>query len=79
MLFEVGKWDSKIDISGPCIQSEYKLESNFRGVVDIYLVECPFVVQCDFGYHDRGSVELPLGWRHCLVTLKGKNDPNHPG
>ena len=49
VLFEVRKWDSKIDLSGPCIPSEYEVESKFRGVVDISLVECPFVVHHDFG------------------------------
>ena len=49
VLFEVGKWDSKTDISGPCIPSDYELESTFRGVVDISLVECSFVVHHDFG------------------------------
>ena len=44
MLFEVCKWDTKIDISGPCIPSEYELESTFRGLVDVSLVEYPFVV-----------------------------------
>ena len=49
VLFEVGEWDSKFDLSGPCIPSDYELESTFRGVVDISLVECPFVVHRDFG------------------------------
>ena len=49
VLFEVRKWDSKIDLSRPCIPSDYELESTFRGVVDISLLECPFVVHCDFG------------------------------
>ena len=49
VLFEVGKRDSKIDLSGPCITSYYELEFNLRGVVDISLVERPFVVHCDFG------------------------------
>ena len=44
-----GKWDSKINLYGPCISSDYELESTFRGVVDIYLVECPFLVHYDFG------------------------------
>ena len=49
VLFEVGKWDSKIDIYGPCILYDYELEYNFRGLVDVSLVECPFVVHHDFG------------------------------
>ena len=49
VLFEVGKWDSKIGLYGPCILSDYELESTFRGVVDISLVEFPFVVHSDFG------------------------------
>ena len=49
MLFEVGKWDSKIELLGPCITSDYELESTFRGVVDIYLVKFPSVFHCDFG------------------------------
>ena len=48
VLFEVRKWDSKIDLYGPCIPSDYELESIFRGVVDVSLVESPFVVYCDF-------------------------------
>ena len=48
VLFEVGKWDSKIDLSGPSIPPDYELESTFRGVVDVSLVECPFVVHRDF-------------------------------
>ena len=48
VLFEDGKWDSKINISGTWILSYYKLESNFRGVVDVSLVEFPFVVHRDF-------------------------------
>ena len=49
VLFEVEKWDRKIDLSGPCIMSEYELEYTFRGVVDISLLECPFVVHFEFG------------------------------
>ena len=49
VLFEVRKWDSKIDLSEPCIPSEYELESTFRGVLDISLVELPFVVHRDLG------------------------------
>ena len=49
VLFEVGKWDSKIDIYGPWVTSDYELESNFRWVVDISLVEYPFVVHSEFG------------------------------
>ena len=49
VIFEVGKWDSKINPSGTCILSDYELEFKFRGVVDISLVECPFVVHRDFG------------------------------
>ena len=48
VLFEVRKWDSKINLSVPCITSDYELESTFRDVVDISLVECPFVVHRDF-------------------------------
>ena len=48
VLFEVWKWDTKIDLSGPCIPSDYELESTFRGVVDVSLVELPFVVHRDF-------------------------------
>ena len=48
MLFEVGKWDSKINLSVTCIPYDYELESNFRGVVDVYLVKLPFVVHSDF-------------------------------
>ena len=48
VLFEVWKWDTKIDLSGPCIPSDYELESTFRGVVDVSLVEFPFVVHRDF-------------------------------
>ena len=48
VLFEVGKWDSKIYLSGPYILSDYELESNFRIVVDIHLVECPFVEHREF-------------------------------
>ena len=49
VLFEVLKWDTKIDLSGPCITSDYELESTFRGVVDVSLVESPLVVHRDFG------------------------------
>ena len=49
MLFEVEKWDSKIDLSGPYIPSNYELESTFRGVVDVPLAEFPFVVHREFG------------------------------
>ena len=49
VLFEVFKWDTKINLSGPCIPSYYELESTFRGVVDVSLVECLFVVHSDFG------------------------------
>ena len=48
MLFEVWKWDTKIDLSGPCITSDYELESTFRGVVDVSLVESPLLVHRDF-------------------------------
>ena len=48
MLFEVGKWDSKIDLSGPCIPSDYELESAFRVLVYASLMECPFVVHLGF-------------------------------
>ena len=43
VLFEVGKWDIENDLSGPFIPPDYELESTFRGVVDIYLVESPLV------------------------------------
>ena len=49
VLFEVWKWDTKIDLSGPCITSDYELESTFRGVVDVSLVESPLVFHRDFG------------------------------
>ena len=49
VMFEVWKWYSKIDLSGPCIPSDYELESTFRGGVDISLVECPLVVHREFG------------------------------
>ena len=49
VLFEFMKWYSKIDLSVPCILSDYELESAFRVVVDISLVEWPFVVHRDFG------------------------------
>ena len=48
MLLEVWKWDTKFDLSVPCIISDYELESTFRGVVDLSLVEFPFVVHRDF-------------------------------
>ena len=48
VLFEVWKWDSKLDLSGTCIPSDYEIESNFRGVVGVSLVELPFMVHCDF-------------------------------
>ena len=47
VLFEVYKWDNKIYLSG--ITSDYELESTFRGVVDVSLVESPFVVHRDLG------------------------------
>ena len=49
MLFEVGKWDSKINISGSCIPSDYEMEFNFRGVADVSLGEYPFVIHHNFG------------------------------
>ena len=49
VLFEVWKWDTKIDLYGHCIPSDYELEYTFRGAVDISLVECLFVVHRDFG------------------------------
>ena len=49
MLFEVWMWDSKIDLSGPCITSYYELESTFRVVVDVSLVGLPFVFHRNFG------------------------------
>ena len=49
VLFEVWKWDTKINIDGNCIPSEYELESIFRGVVYASLVELPFVVHHEFG------------------------------
>ena len=39
VLFEFMKWYSKIDLSVPCILSDYELESKFRGVFVISLVE----------------------------------------
>ena len=54
VLFEVRKWNSKIDLSGPCIQSDYELKFTFRGVVDISLVEFPFVFHRDFGIITEG-------------------------
>ena len=48
MLLEVWKWDTKFDLSVPCIISDYELESTFRGVVDLSLVEFTFVVRRDF-------------------------------
>ena len=47
VLFEVYKWDNQIYLSG--ITSDYELESTFRGVVDVSLVESPFVVHRDLG------------------------------
>ena len=49
VLFEVWKWDCETYLSGPRILSDCELESKFRGVVDVSLVELPFVVQRDFG------------------------------
>ena len=49
VLFEVGKWGSKINIFGTYTPSDYELESNFRGVVDLPIVESPFVVHREFG------------------------------
>ena len=49
MLFEVWKWDTKIYLSGTFITYDYELESTFRGVVDVSLVEFPFVVHRYFG------------------------------
>ena len=48
MLFEVGKWDCEMYFSGPLILSDCELEAKFGGVVDVSLVECPFVVYRDF-------------------------------
>ena len=48
MMFEVWKWYTKIDLSGPCIPSEYEPESTLRGLVDLSLVEFPLVVYRDF-------------------------------
>ena len=48
VMFEVKKWDNKIELSGPYIPFDYELESNFRGIADISLVECPFAVHRDF-------------------------------
>ena len=48
VLFEVWKWYTKIDLSGPCIPSEYEPESTLRGLVDLSLVEFPLVVYRDF-------------------------------
>ena len=49
VLFEVWKWDTKINLSRSCISSDYELESIFRGVVDVYLVEYPLVIHREFG------------------------------
>ena len=49
VIFEVRKWDSKIYLSGPFIPSDYELESTFREVVDVSLVEYPCVFHRDFG------------------------------
>ena len=49
VLFEVWKWDTKIDLSRRCITSDYELESTFRVVVDVSLVESPLVVHRESG------------------------------
>ena len=49
VLFEVWKWDTKTDLSGPWIPSDYELESTLREVVDVYLVEWPLVIHRDYG------------------------------
>ena len=48
VLFEVWKWDTKINLSWPCIPSDYELESTFRLVVDVSLVEFPLVIHSNF-------------------------------
>ena len=49
MLFEVWKCDCEIYFSGPRILSDCEMEAEFRGLVDVYLVELPFVVHREFG------------------------------
>ena len=49
VMFEVWWWNTKIDLSGPCIPYDYEMESTLRGVVDVSLVECPLVVHHEFG------------------------------
>ena len=49
VMFKFWKWDIKIDLYRPCIPSDYGLESTFRGLVNVSLVEPPFVAHSDFG------------------------------
>ena len=49
VLFEVWNWDTKIDLSWPCITSDYEMESNLRWVVDVSFVESPLVIHHNFG------------------------------
>ena len=49
VLFEVCKWDREIHFSRTCIAYDYELESNLWILVDLSLVEHPFVVHRDFG------------------------------
>ena len=49
MLFEVGKWDCEIHFPWPFITSDCEMEAKFRGVVDVSLVEHPFLVHSEFG------------------------------
>ena len=49
VIFEVWKWGCEIYFSGPLIGSDCEMESKLWGIVDVSLVEPPFVVHCDFG------------------------------
>ena len=71
VLFEVVKLDNKIDLFGPCILSDYELESNFRGVVDISLVESPFLVHRGFGIM-TGKCVMPSRVAALHGDLEGK-------
>ena len=48
VMFEVWNWVYEIYFSGPCIPSDCELEAKFWGVVNVSLVEHPFVVYRDF-------------------------------
>ena len=74
VLFEVWKWDRGIYFFGPLIASDCKLESKFWGIVDVPLVELPFVVHCE--NCDGGSYEFRLRRRHYLWTKKEENNPD---